>query len=284
MSSSIGIYDPVAYIGAHIALTAVLIPALPVLGSLLARNVKPEGDPLRAGFKWLHAPICALFIASVLQVAYHAFLLGLYFSNSFPVPFAHLNRIASVSTLFSVVAEITLVFCVSRLVSAAAPRRVFEYLVLAALGLTAACEISVFGFGMWAASNRPFGRRFGLTQAFSTVRLVGSILNLLAAVGVFVQAMQARKAAVAAGRKLAVVAGLVLFILVWGFARTMVSLSGTIPGTRGLDITGVSIADVILSMWGAFVSMVMVYRLGKQREGGLWSDNRAKLERHSEEA
>ena len=146
----------------------------------------------------------------------------------------------------------------------------------------------MFGYGIWAssASARDYWSSFRISQSFSIVFLVGAILVMLAAVGVFVQAMQARKAAGAGAvvvRKLAVIAGLVMFIMVWRFVRTMVSLSGTLPGTRGLDITGLQFADIVLGTWGSFGVMVMIYLVGKKREGGLWSENKAKLERHSEE-
>ncbi|KAK1831538.1 hypothetical protein QBC39DRAFT_93062 [Podospora conica] len=294
-------YDPIAYISAHIALAAVLIPAAPVLRYLVARNVKAEGDSLRGGFKWLHAPLLCLFVTVVLLVANYAYILGVSLANP-PVllygHFTHINRLGAVGGLFSLLIDITLVFCVSRLVSsvasagAATPRRVYGYLVLSALGLSLAIYLAVFGFNIWSAENGPGGRsimeRFRIVRAFTVIRIVGAILVMLAAATVFVQAMQARKSAAATGmawaaRKLAIIAGLELFITVWLFVSTMVSLSGSIIGTHSVDVTGVSIASIIIMFWGSFGVMVMIYQLGKKREGGLWSDNRAKLERQSEE-
>jgi hypothetical protein len=55
------IYDPIAYVSAVIALTAVVIPAVPVLHFLVGRHVKAEGDPVRGGFKYLHGALFTLF-------------------------------------------------------------------------------------------------------------------------------------------------------------------------------------------------------------------------------
>lgn len=163
----------------------------------------------------------------------------------------------------------------------------YGYLVSAALGVAVVFGFVLFGYNIWSTTtSRGFSSRFGLAQSFSIVYLVEAIMVLLAAVGVFVQAMQAKKAAGAGAtvvRRLAVIAGLVMVLMMFGFARTTVSLSGVIPGTHGLDITGLQFADIIVGSWGSFGVMVMIYLVGKKREGGLWSENIGKLERHSED-
>lgn len=169
-----------------------------------------------------------------------------------------------------------------------APRRIYGYLVTAALGLAVAFALALFGYNMWSVTTSlGFSSRIDLVQAFAVVYVVEAIVVLLAAVGVFVQAMQAKKAAGAGAtvvRRLAVIAGLVMILMMFGFARTTVSLSGLIPGTHGMDITGLQFADILVGSWGAFGVMVMIYLVGKKREGGLWSpENRGKLDRHSED-
>lgn len=208
---------------------------------------------------------------------------------------SRLNRISTFSVLFAIFADVLLVFCVARLVSSAAttatttaPRRVYGYLITAALGLAVAFAFALFGYNIWTTTiRRSFSSRFGIAQSFAIVYLVEAIMVLLAAVGVFVQAMLATKAAGPGAmvvRRLALIAGMVMVLMMFGFARTTVSMSGVIPGTRGLDISGLQYADIIVGSWGSFGVMVMIYSVGKKREGGLWSETRGKPERHSEES
>jgi len=57
-------YNPIAYVGTHIGLNAVLVTASLGLGCLAAlRAVKLEGDRARNGFIWLHPAIWSLFMS-----------------------------------------------------------------------------------------------------------------------------------------------------------------------------------------------------------------------------
>jgi len=63
-------FNTLAYVGAQLGLSVLLLPALVALGYLTIRHVKIQDDPLRTGFAWLHVAIWGLFM-SVPQPAPH---------------------------------------------------------------------------------------------------------------------------------------------------------------------------------------------------------------------
>jgi hypothetical protein len=56
-------FSVLAYVGAQLGLSALLLPALVALGYLTIRHVKIQDDPLRTGFVWLHVAIWGLFMS-----------------------------------------------------------------------------------------------------------------------------------------------------------------------------------------------------------------------------
>ncbi|KAK0617493.1 hypothetical protein B0T14DRAFT_525305 [Immersiella caudata] len=276
-----------------LVLLVLLLIGLIGLTVLTHRNVHPRGDPARLAFprlkSTLHLFLCGVLfnvVTLIVGISYTASLDGTYYPGSRVV--SHLSvtgsLLISLASCAFIVTTADLAAGVRRaaLGSSVNPRKFLLTINI----LTSIAAVFWFAYFVVrqvqytrASRGEDYDSDFAIVSfVFAVLGLAGFGLLLISAITVLVYAVRSRNAVrrkAAAGsaddhlktaKRIVAIASVNIVIFAWTIVAAFLIGFGV-----GYYVSIWNIIDVVISQFGMFALLVVIYFIGKAEKGGLWT-------------
>ncbi|KAK3325131.1 hypothetical protein B0H66DRAFT_110619 [Apodospora peruviana] len=261
-------------------LQAILIIPLLVLGVSSARNVKKNGDQARRGIIWFHAGFWLFFMSLFLSTISWSFTLA-GFSGSWYHDYGQweaASHIESVGSFFAYLAYIAIMVCIAelamgvKLVTNQVESNKFSVFIRVLSAIATVLWVTCFIFTEVRLASY---YRSGVELAYFIIAIVFLSCLVIGAISVtvftFIQRRTTRRvdAGVDAqtGNFLAITVVLFLISILWSVVMGV--LFGFVFSLWWYEF---AIPEVFLRRWLISAILFLIYRLGRKKTGGLWSN------------